>query len=387
VTLLDHPAQVTAGGSTPRSILRRNRAALLLGGVLVAALAVLAVITGGGRSGELDPAAYDPTGAHALAVLLQDRAVQVQRTTDVPSTFAAAGSDATVFVPLPQLLSDQELAALGTVPGPLVVGGAGPRSLAALHGRVRVAGEASVSTRSPRCELPAATRAGRAEVGGFGYEPDTAGALGCYPAAGGASLLSLDNSRRVVVGSTSLFTNARLDRQGNAALALGLLGQRSRVVWLVPSPGRAVVGTRPTTDPDSLLPDGVRNARAALLVAVVALALWRARRLGRVVHEPLPVVVRAAETTEGRGRLYQAAGSRATAAEALRAGARDRVGARVGAGRHPQAEALSSLAATRTGRSTVDVHALLYGPPPADDAALVRLADDLDVLTREVADS
>jgi hypothetical protein len=30
------------------------------------------------------------------------------------------------------------------------------------------------------------------------------------------------------------------------------------------------------------------------------------------------------------------------------------------------------------------VHALLYGGPPPDDAALVRLADDLDALERQV---
>lgn len=387
MTVLAAPPPVTARGATPRAVLRRNRPALLLVAVLVAALAVLAVLTGGGRSGELDPAAYDPTGAHALAVLLQDRAVEVRRTTDVPGTAAAAGSGTTVFVPLPQLLSDAELTALAALPSRLVVAGAGPRSLAALRSQVRVAGTPSVSARSPHCDLAAAQRAGRAEVGGRSYEPDAVGAVGCYPAAGAATLLSVDDGRLVLVGSTSLFTNARLDRQGNAALAVGLLGRQPRVVWLVPAPDRAALGTRPTTDPDSLLPDWLRNARLGLLVALVVLALWRARRLGRVVPEPLPVVVRAAETTEGRGRLYRAAGSRAAAAEALRTGARDRVGTRVGAGRHPRAEAVTALAAARTGRPAADVQALLYGPPPADDAALVRLADDLDALIREVAGS
>jgi hypothetical protein len=43
--------------------------------------------------------------------------------------------------------------------------------------------------------------------------------------------------------------------------------------------------------------------------------------------------------------------------------------------------------AARTGRPATEVEALLYGPSPADDAALVRLADDLDALIREVAGS
>ena len=39
--------------------------------------------------------------------------------------------------------------------------------------------------------------------------------------------------------------------------------------------------------------------------AVVLLCLWRGRRLGRLVPEPLPVIVRAVETTKSRGRMYR----------------------------------------------------------------------------------
>jgi hypothetical protein len=124
-----------------------------------------------------------------------------------------------------------------------------------------------------------------------------------------------------------------------------------------------------------------------LLVALVLLALWRARRLGRVVPEPLPVIVRAAEAIEGRGRMYRAARARDTAAAELRGGARRRLGPRVGAGRNPTPDALVAGVAGHTGRSADEVSALLYGPEPADDTALVRLADDLDALTKEVTGS
>ena len=117
-----------------------------------------------------------------------------------------------------------------------------------------------------------------------------------------------------------------------------------------------------------------------LALAVLVLALWRARRLGRVVPEPLPVVVRAAEAVEGRGRLYRAAGARDTAAEALRAGARARLAARLGLPRDAGREGLVLALAARTGRPPQELDALLYGPAPHDDAALVRLADALDGL-------
>jgi len=41
--------------------------------------------------------------------------------------------------------------------------------------------------------------------------------------------------------------------------------------------------------------------------------------------------------------------------------------------------------ATRTERTTIEVATVLYGAAPNDDAALVRLADELDTLERMVA--
>lgn len=377
---------VTSTGPTVRDVARRNRAAIVLVVALVGVLGLLAVVSTGGRSGELDPDAYDPTGAHALATLLRDRSVDVQRTTDLPSTTAAATAATTVFVPLPQLMSDAELTAISQLPGNVVVGAAGPRTLDALHRGVQIIGASAVKDRDPGCSLEAARNAGRAETGGFTYQT-TEDKVGCYPNSGGPTLLALSHEKLVLVGSTELFSNGHLAKQGNAALAIGLLGRTDKLVWLVPSPDRVALGARPVTKPDDLLPSWVTNARLQLFVAVAVLVLWRARRLGRVVPEPLPVVVRAAETAEGRGRLYHAAGARGTAAEALRNGTRDRLGPRVGAGRSPEPTTLCALVAARTGRLATEVDALLYGPSPADDAALVRLADDLDALIREVAGS
>ncbi|MEU3574283.1 DUF4350 domain-containing protein, partial [Kitasatospora sp. NPDC036755] len=51
----------------------------------------------------------------------------------------------------------------------------------------------------------------------------------------------------------------------------------------------------------------------------------------------------------------------------------------------PDPDALCVAVADRLpGRPAGDVRALLYGPPPTDDAALLRLADDLDALERQV---
>jgi hypothetical protein len=105
------------------------------------------------------------------------------------------------------------------------------------------------------------------------------------------------------------------------------------------------------------------------------------------VSEPLPVTVRAAEAVEGRSRLYRASRSRGTAAEALRAGARDRLARRLGLGPETTREGMVAAVVARTGSDPVAVDALLYGAAPGGDEALVVLADDLDLLILEVSGS
>ncbi|MCU1594355.1 MAG: hypothetical protein JWO12_1747 [Frankiales bacterium] len=389
MTLLEERPVNTAAGPTASSVWRRNRGLLALGVLLVAALTLLAVIGGTGKAGALDPDTFDPAGAHALAQLLRDQGIEVLRTTDVPSTTNEATAASTVFVPLPGLLSDEELQQLSTLPGTMVVAGAGPRTLGDLDTDTTI--EASGDTRvvTPSCSLRAAVKAGRARAGGYTYSPGPHddGAVGCYPIGSSPSVLSLPNKHLVLVGAAEAFTNKRLTEAGNAALGLNLLGGGDKVVWLMPASDRAAFGNKPVGSPDSLLPESVRTGRLQLVVVVGLLALWRARRLGRVVPEPLPVVVRASETVEGRGRLYRVARARDTAAESLRAGARDQLSRRVHSGHAPTPAALVAAVSDRSSASPLEVEALLYGRAPSDDAALVRLADQLDSLIQEVAGS
>src|SRR5262249_53661964 len=145
-----------------------------------------------------------------------------------------------------------------------------------------------------------------------------------------------------------------------------------------------------------------------LLLALLALAVARGRRLGPPVVEPLPVVVRGAETVEGRGRLYHRARARGPALDVLPAAARDRLppatsepasdgrahpptdgnrrGARTGGQVLDPGAAPSTVVgalAARTGWPPDEIDEVLYGPPPTDDAGLVRLSAQLDALVRD----
>jgi len=95
-------------------------------------------------------------------------------------------------------------------------------------------------------------------------------------------------------------------------------------------------------------------------------------------------VVRASEATRGRARLYRRARATGRAAASLRAAAALRMGRRIGVGRADGRDVLVSAVSRATGRTTVDIERLLYGPPPADDASLLTLISELDALESEV---
>jgi hypothetical protein len=271
-----------------------------------------------------------------------------------------------------------QLAWLGGTPADLVLVAPSPEVLKLLAPTVSLKGGTDVRDRAPGCSLPVAVRAGDADLGGARYTAAEGAAL-CYPEGGLATLVQAGNV--TVLGSPAPLTNDKLDENGNAALALGLLGQHPHLVWYLPGPGDLTGGGESIT---SLLPRGLKLAAIQAGVAVLLLALWRARRLGPVVPEPLPVVVRAAEAVEGRARLYRRARARDRAAAALREAARHRLIPRLGLPRGAAPDAVVRAVARRTRRHDADVAAVLYGAPPGDDAALVRLADEIDDLEKAV---
>ena len=364
----------TATGPTTSTVLRSARGPVLVvaGIVLVAVLVGLAATRT--RAGELDPRAFDPRGSHALAALLRDRGTPVE----VVSTVGQVRAGTTVVVPFPDRLTRAELGRLAG--SALLLIGPDGVALAALGDPATASGDGPEQVRAPACALAAAVRAGRVQIGGRGY---TGAGTGCYAAGGRAGLLVLPQRRHVLLGSGTLLTNSHLAEQGNASLALGLLADARGVQWLLPRVGRAG-GDSDRRTLRQLLPGGVKDGLVELGAAVVLLALWRARRLGRVVPEPLPVVVRAAEAVEGRSRLYRAAGARDRAADALRSAALDRAVGRLSLGGGATRGGLVEAAAARTGRPGAELDTLLYGPAPGDDPALVRLADDLRTFTAQL---
>ena len=113
---------------------------------------------------------------------------------------------------------------------------------------------------------------------------------------------------------------------------------------------------------------------------------WRVRRLGPLAIEPLPVVVKAIETTRSRGRLYRKAGDRAHAAARLRAATRTRAAERLRLGAGHDEAALVRDVARHVGRPEAEIAVIIgsQGPVPGSDRDLISLARDLATLEEEV---
>jgi hypothetical protein len=356
---------------------------ILLGAVLVGLLAPAAPTVG-----FLDPGSTQAAGTHALADILAARGTAVDRVTTTESAVQAArGAPAAIVVTDPGALTRAELGQLAGAPADIVIVEPDPATLAVLAPGLRVvAASTPVGPVQPACGLAAARLAGSADMGGTGLELAAGQAgIACYPSGGLPSLVQYESGSRsvTVLGTGAPLENQNLAHLGNAALALNLLGAFSRLAWLVPqsSPPAPPGGGRSLWQ---LIPRATYLVVAELGVAVLLTALWRARRLGPLVTERLPVVVRAAETTEGHAQLYQARRARDQAAAALRTAALDRLKPAVGLPAAAVPEAITSALAGRSALAPAQIGTLLFGPPPDSDGALVRLANDLDALEREV---
>lgn len=221
--------------------------------------------------------------------------------------------------------------------------------------------------------------------------------VGCFPAETDQNTMIVipnDGHSLTLIADPGLVTNAFIADDGNAALALRLVGRHdtavwylsvgydtSSLTWLDTSGGGSVPKPSPSLD---FFPPGTGNAVFALLISLIAVALWRGRRFGPLVTEPLPVVIRSSEATAGRARLYKVARSYGRASASLRAAAALRMGTRLGIARGPDKEHLVNAISRATGRTTSEIDALLYGPPPSSESAMMELIAHIDTIENEV---
>lgn len=397
----EHSTAPDASGARRRTRSRtRAGRAVVWAGVLVLAVVLLAAV------GLLRPpprGAYDPesparAGTQALARVLQAHGVDVDVRRSIGS-FDDATFDAstTVVIVTPDALSPanaaQAYAAAARAARVVLVA---PSSATLRSMRVPAQATVHWSTTPVRagCDSSIARPTDTMQRGIHAYrptDPASGGWTRCFTEGaikGSAPLLTRDDGsghELVLLGYRENMTNELIAQDDNAAVLVRALGHSPRLVWYVPG-AADLADAAVAKDRGIGWPEWFRPLVWLLGTSVVLLALVRGRRLGRVVPEPLPVVVRAVETTENRGRLYRRAADHRRTGSVLQAGTRHRLGHRFGVREQAPVEVLVRAVCSATGRPAQEIHRLLT-EPVHDDPSLLRLAQQLSDLEEQVRSS
>lgn len=374
------------GGPGPRRSRRWGAWAVVV--VVALLLAALTAAVGGQRgpaARELDPDSATASGTKALVRVLERRGtdVEVVRSAD-------RVGDGTVLVDdTAGALSPAVARRIARTADHVVLLGSGGAALQAfgLDAEPVAAVDDDTTVDTTSCTIPEVAAAGSVTAGGTAYRVTGATAERCVPTGSGADRgwgivrAATPAGDVTLLGTTSALRNDTITTAGDASLALGLLGGSDRLTWYDPTPGGA--DAAPTLG--DLAPPWIPSLVGLLALVAVAAGVWRGRRLGPLVVEPMPVVVRAAETTEGRARLYARTRDRAHALDTLRVAALRRVAAQLGLPRSAHVDEVVRRAARATGRPDTEVGAVLVGAAADTDAALTTGAAALDELERAVS--
>ncbi len=349
--------------------------------VLVGLLVLVVLVSGGGDDGgdPLDPTSTSPDGAKALVELL-DRYGEVHVERGVPS------AEVDTAILLSDRLDDErrtDLVDWVAEGGTLVV--ADPSSLLTPE----VASTSPFNALPERglergeCDIDALAGVGEVDPGG-GFAYDVAElSPSCFGDGREAFLVTIDHGAGTVVavGGPEPFLNRSLGSNDDAVLATALL---------VPEDGTRVAfveGSTPGAGDQSLLdlvPWRVEQAILQLGIAFLVYVAFRARRAGRPISEPVPAPIAGSELVAAVGRLHQQSRTPDQAAAVLRADLRRTLTRRLGLPADTPVDALADAVTGLGGDADRVRMALDEGRVPADDAALVALAHEIDELRLEV---
>jgi hypothetical protein len=371
------PAIATSGASTAADR-TPGRVRSVLGWVLIAAL-VLGVglftwrsaATNPAARGALDPEGNNDAGALAIVEILRDQRIEVTVVRTRDEARAAIDDDVTLAMADPYSLSDAAVLDLIEPADRIVFLSSSARLLRLLD----LGEDASVFDDTPHtadCSLPELADIGVVRPERLFVPRD--GVTGCFTdEAGNAGVLvdEGDGIRVSLIEGSDLFSNAHLAEDGNAALALALLGQTGHVVWYAPSFADSDIEAGSEDTLATLTPEWVTPGILLLLLAGIVATVSRGRRFGPLVAETLPVTVRASETMHGRAKLTAKAADARHAAESLRTGTIRRLARRLGLTARAAGIEVADAAADRLRVPRGSLQDLLIGPLPTDDAGLI----------------
>lgn len=405
------PEAFTADGGTRTERLhswwKKKKFWLVIGVIFVLVTVGGLILSNSGRqdSSALSISNPAPEGAQAAASVLRNQGVKVTAADSLDATMKALsangeeGSTVLFFDPKSLLKPTQvaELAQESAKNGAKIVAVV-PGTLAVKNLSAELSGAGSVASSGQalqaNCTNPDASIAGSivpTEVQGSSTDSTTLkiyrGTEVCFVPAGSAGtsgiMASTGGGDVTVLGSTALLSNSNLASQGNAALTFNLLGKRPHLIWYTASL-KDVPVTQEQPSLAELTPSWIFPAMAWLLLVGMLGMVWRGRRYGPLVIEPLPVVVKASETVTGRARLYQDARAIDTVARTFQEATLTRLAKYLRLGSSASPESVVEALTAHTGRSRPELFALLLHDVPRNEKEMLSMATALADLEEEV---
>ncbi len=367
--------------------------ALALAFVLIVVIAYVATRTPPRTSDYLSPTSGSPGGSRALVNVLRDQGVTVLTPETLADVRAIDGDpDETTLVLFDNsvVLGSDQRQQLLEVADRLIVIEPFDEELDDYAPGVLLERTTFGGSSDADCALSAVQKAESIRAAAYLYNTSDSDnpVIGCFADDDDAEVYSVvrvstDDTEVTIVGIGGAFTNGSILAAGNAAFALNLLGEDETLIWYRPGLADLESGEVPTLE--NLTPPWVTPVIVLLLLVLLAAGIWRGRRVGALVTEKLPVIVRANETMEGRARLYERAGAREHALDSLRIGTIARLAVSCGLPKRSTVDEVVLAVSSLTGRPRAEVAALLLDGVPANDGALVKLSDDLLLLEAEVS--
>ncbi|WP_424467374.1 DUF4350 domain-containing protein [Pseudoclavibacter helvolus] len=389
---------------TVRERLKRIRPWLLISAGAVAIAVTSALIAGGLASANAPYLGVDsarPNGAKAIFTVLGEQGIATSTASsevEARERLQEASGETTLVVHDRDGIAIDDLATqIAELDADRVVLIAPSRGLLeAFGGSIVVGGVGAIGedsdtvTAGARCGAPLGELAPQiSQRGARLYQlDDEATGSACYPESDRFAYVqtTLPSGQQVsALGATDNLSNGDVLSAANAAMGLTVLGQTESLVWYVPgvADAEAVFGVEPTLD--SFVPPWLTPAILMTLATLLGVMVWRGRRFGPLVEERLPVVVEAAETMHGRGRLYAQQRARLRALDNLRIGTTTRLAKSLGLARTSDVQEIITSSAALLGARRASVAWTLLDAVPGSEPELLDLSQALLTLEREVA--
>lgn len=385
------PDTLPAEDSPPARRGRKKVISLIVVILVIASLllGLMQLSANSSRGGPTDPRNTSGQGTSALAELLRQEGIRITVVDSSEAPTVEPGSTVVLSGGFISTAGVKEI--VRQRPERVVVMGYSPRQLRRAGIYVTTGTTGSLAVEESHCNHPAAEGIGNVTFSSVtGYVLDksetSSDVTHCY----GSSLTGYGFVEYVVDGvpislvaggwdNSSLSSLSDGVTRGNAAWGMRVLGRNKNLIWWMPQRTAPTTAREPRTE-IPLIPPNISIAAGIAVVLLGAVAVWRGRRFGPVLEEPLPVVVQASETVEGRGRLYHSIHAYDTAGLHLRQGTITRLSRRFGT---TDPERLITIVADTTSVSATVAHQALVGELPHTEDELIVLKQTLSWIEQE----